>query len=400
MSAAPPPAPAVIPASWLTPARLAMAVFFIQAAALNNWFPRIPDIQAKLGIGPAELSIALLAMPIGGFIATTLAARIIEHLSARRTILFGFLVYLLMQLLPGWAWNVPSLFAALFLMGASYVVIDVAANVEATRIQDAVGRRILSTCHGFWSLGSMVGLVAGAGFAQADIDTRWHLLVVAVVIAPIGALFTRRLPVFARATEADVARAPFVALPTASMAGLCIFAFGVILGELTTRNWGAVYLRDVLGASAAATGVGYAAFSLGMAIFRLTGDRLADRFGPVALGRFCAGTAIVGVLAVIFAGSLPMAVVGFAALGVGVSVGFPLAVSAAAALGERTPATNVASLSLIAYSGSLIGPPLVGFVAESGGLRLGLAAILPLMVLSALFAGSLRRRVADRGPER
>ena len=382
------------PAAWLTPARLVMAMFFVQAVALNNWFPRIPDVQAQLGIGPAELAIALLAMPIGGFIATMLTARIIERLSARRTILLGFLVYLAMQLLPGWAWSVPSLFAALFLMGASYVAVDVATNVEATRVQDAIGRRILSTCHGFWSLGSMVGLVMGAGFAQAEIGTRWHLLIVAVAIAPIGVAFTRRLPVFPRALDIDTARTPMITLPTASMAGLCIFAFGVILTELTTRNWGAVYLREVLGASAAATGVGYGAFSVGMAVFRFTGDRLADRFGPVLLGRFCGIMAVAGVLAVILAGNLAIAVAGFAALGIGVSVGYPLAVSAAAALGDRSPAANVASLSLIAYTGSLVGPPLVGFVAQGAGLRWGLAAIVPLMVLSALFAGSLRRRSA------
>jgi MFS family permease len=124
------------------------------------------------------------------------------------------------------------------------------------------------------------------------------------------------------------------------------------------------------------------------------GDRLADTLGPVAVGRLCAGAAVAGVLAVVFAGNLTVAIAGFALLGVGVSVGFPLAVSAAAALPERTPAANVASLSLIAYSSTLVGPPLVGFIAESGGLRFGLAAILPLMVLSALFAGALRRGVA------
>jgi MFS family permease len=385
---------------WLTPARLAMAVFFMQAVALNNWFPRIPDVQAKLGIGPADLSLALLGMPIGGFIATMLAARVVEHLSARRAIMAAFVVFGVVQVLPGWAWSVPSLFVILFLMGASYVVMDVATNIEATRIQAELGRRILSTCHGFWSLGSMLGLIMGSGFAEADIDTRWHLLAVTLLVAPIGLLLARRLPVFAREFDAGAARAPVISFPTASMVGLCIFAFGVVLGELTVRNWGAVYLRDVLGASPAATGVGFAAFSLGMVVFRLVGDRLADALGPVAVGRLCAGAAVAGVLAVVFAGNLPIAIAGFALLGVGVSVGFPLAVSAAAAMPERTPAANVASLSLIAYSSTLVGPPLVGFIAEGGGLRLGLAAILPLMVLSALFAGALRRGVADGGTPR
>ncbi len=127
-----------------------------------------------------------------------------------------------------------------------------------------------------------------------------------------------------------------------------------------------------------------------MAAGRLAGDWLTDRFGPVALGRFCAFTAIVGMAALVFANNLPLAFAGFAAIGFGVSVGFPLSVSAAAAVGDRPPALNVASVVLVAYSGSLVGPPLVGFVADGAGLRIGLGALLPLMVLSALFAGALR----------
>ena len=128
-----------------------------------------------------------------------------------------------------------------------------------------------------------------------------------------------------------------------------------------------------------------------MALGRLAGDRLTDSLGPVALGRFCAFIGVAGMAALAFANGLPMALAGFAALGFGVSVGFPLAVTAAAAHTDRPPAINVASVALIAYSGSLVGPPLVGFVADGAGLRIGLASLLPLMVLSALFAGALGR---------
>jgi MFS family permease len=384
----------------VTPARFVMAIFFVQAVVLNNWFPRIPDVQAALGLGPAGLSIALLGMPIGGFLATLFAARLIEHLTPRRTMMGCFVAFALAQLLPGWAWNVPALFAALFLMGLSYVVMDIAANVEATRIQAATGRRILSTCHGFWSLGSMTGLLVGSAFAEFGIDTRWHLMLVQIIAAPIGIWIASQVPHFADRRPADGLQAPMLSFPTLAMAGLCIFAFGVILGELTTRNWGAAYLRDVIGASPAGAGVGFAAFSMGMVVFRFMGDRLADRFGAATIGRLCAVAAIGGLAAVVFADNLPLAVIGFALLGIGVSVGFPLAVTAAASLPVRTPAANVAALSLVAYSSTLVGPPLVGFVAESAGLRIGLAATIPLMILSALFAGSLghRRKKAAEEP--
>ena len=374
--------------AWLTPPRLIMALFFVQAVALTNWFPRIPDVQAKLAIGPAELAVALMGMPVGAFLATTLvAARLIERFSARATIVVAFSAFSVALALPGGAWDVPSLFAALFLMGAAFSTSDIATNLVAARIQYESGRRIMNTCHGLWSTGAIVGSLIGAWFAEIGIDSAWHLAAVAVVTAPVAIVVTRALP---PAPPTRRTRAPPLALPSRAMLGLTVFAFGAILAEVTLRNWGAVYLREAVGASAAATGVGYGAFSLMMAAGRLFGDRLADRFGPVAVGAVSAATAVAGYVVAAAATNVVVAVVGFAAIGLGASVGYPLSVTAVAGRGDRSPAINVASLSLIAFSSAFIGPPLVGFVAEGVGLRIGLAAIVPLLLVCAVFAGHLR----------
>ncbi|HVZ13738.1 MAG TPA: MFS transporter [Bauldia sp.] len=377
--------------TWITSARLVMAVYFAEAVTMGTWFPRIPDVQAALGLGPAQLAIALLGSSTGGFIASMFAPRLIERITPRRAMMLGFLLYCLALELPGWAWDTWSLLAALFIMGTTYVLIDLSMNVEAARIQQATGRRIMSKCHGFWSLGSICGLLVGAMFAGLHTDLRWQAVVVGVVAVPVGALLGKALPVVAPAVRAKVREFP-VTLPTPALATLCIFAFGVLLAELTTRNWGAVYLREALGASPALGGIGLAEFSLFMAIGRLSGDRLTERFGPVVLGRGAAALAVVGVGLLLVAHGAIVAAVALAALGLGVSVGYPLTVTAAASRGDRTPARNVASLSAVSYVASVVGPPLVGFVAQSAGLRWGLATILPLMILSALFAGSLRRR--------
>ena len=382
-------APAAAGAAWVTPPRLIMAVFFVQAVSMTNWAPRIPDVQQRLGLSPGALSICLLSMSLGTFVMTIFNGPLIARFSARTMMAIGMCVFSAMLMLPGLAWNGPSLFVFLFVMGASYVIVDVAMNVEAARIQTAIGRRIMSTCHGFWSLGAVVGSVMGAQFAEAAVPTWLHLLIVGVIMLPFGLASVWALPVLPAAAAVTRERRPAIAFPTIALAGVCIYVFGAVLAELSARNWGAAYLRDVLGTSAAATGWGLGAFSLTMAAGRLVGDRLADRFGPVALGRFCAFTGVVGMAALVLANGLPLALVGFTAIGFGVSVGFPLAMTAAAGRTDRPPAINVASVALIAYSGSLVGPPLVGFVADGAGLRIGLAALLPLMVLSALFAGAL-----------
>ena len=378
-------------AAWITPPRLIMAVFFAQAVAMTNWAPRIPDVQRHLGLSPGELSICLLGMSLGTFGMTIFNGPLIARFSARTMMAIGMCAFCAMLMLPGLAWNGPALFVLLFVMGASYVIVDVAMNVEAARIQDAVGRRIMSTCHGFWSIGAVVGSIMGAQFAEAAVATWLHLALVGIIVLPLGLIVVRALPVLPVARAAPTGRRPVIAFPTLALAGVCIYIFGAVLAELSVRNWGAAFLRDALGTSAAATGWGLGLFSLTMALGRFAGDRLTDRYGPVALGRFCAFIGVAGMAALAFANGLPMALAGFAALGFGVSVGFPLAVTAAAAHTDRPPAINVASVALIAYSGSLVGPPLVGFVADGAGLRIGLAALLPLMVLSALFAGSLGR---------
>ena len=378
--------------SLLTPARLVMAVFFMQAVLIANWYPRIPDVAAKIGGGPGDLAIGLLGMPVGTFLALTAIGPLVQRFSARRLILAGFVVYSVSMALPGWAWNVPSLFVAMLFLGASYPIVDVSMNVEAALIQDGLGRRIMNTCHGFWSIGSMVGAVIGAGFAQIALDTRWHLLIVAIVALPVGLAVGNALPARVSGPQAGEPRQPAFALPSVGMIGLCLLGFGMIMVEGGARNWGAVYLRDVLGASPGAAGIGFAIFMLAMAIGRFAGDRLADRYGPVIVARLCCILAFVGIVIVVVARNYVEAAVGLAAEGLGVSVIYPLAVTAAAARGDRPAPINVAALSLIAYSSALVGPPLVGFVADAAGLRVGLAMLLPTALLSTLLAGELKRR--------
>jgi MFS family permease len=380
--------------SFFTPARLVMGVFFMQAVLLANWVPRIPDIQAKLALGPADLALALLGMPIGSFFALAVAGPLIQWLTPRMTIIFGFAGYAALLSFPGWAWDMVSLFATLFILGLVYPLVDVAMNVEAARVQQAIGRRIMSTCHGFWSIGSMVGALAGSGFAEIGMATKWHLLIVAVVGLPVALVIGRALPeVPAVREESSRRRLPF-AFPSVAMIGLCVFCFGTVMGEVAARNWSALYFRDVLAAAPGAVGLGYAAFSLFMASGRFLGDWMTERFGAALVARTCCTLAVAGMTLVVLAGNLWLAILGMAATGFGLSVVYPLSVTAAAARGDRPAALNVGALSFASFNAFLIGPPLTGFVAQAWGLRAGLATVLPAIVLSVILAGELRRRPA------
>jgi len=377
-----------------TPARLIMTIFMMHSIVMTNWFPRIPDMQAKLQVGTGDLSLGLLGASVGTLVALPLAGQIIEWLSPRRTILIAFVFYCLAYALLGWAWSVPSLFAGLFLVGPFLPIVDVAMNVEADRIEGSLGRRIMNTCHGFWSVGSIVGGLSGAAFASLGVDIRWHLAIVGAVSIPIALAVAYRLPQIAVEAAQRDGRRFRIAIPTRRLLPLCIFAFGMLLVEAAALDWSSLFMRSVMQATPFYAGIGFAAFTVAMAVGRFLGDWAASRFGPVAVARSCGVMGLAGIIALVTAPIFLQAVAGLAAIGLGVSVAVPLSVSAAASRGDRPAAVNVAALSLVSFCGFLVEPPLVGFGAEWGGsLRIGVAMIMPAIVVSILLAGHVRRTV-------
>ncbi|MCB1489945.1 MAG: MFS transporter [Bauldia sp.] len=394
----------LVPAAdgFLSPARVIMGVFFLQALILANWLPRIPDVEVALGLGHSELALALAGLPLGMFLGIGISGPLIEWLAPRRTILVSLSALCVSVAFPGWAPDTLLLFVSLFVMGASFALTDVAMNVEAARIETAFGRRIMSTCHGFWSIGSMVGSLMSGGIAELGFATGPHLVIVAVLSLPVGIFLARALPRLREVLgDAGGERHPAFALPSLSLLGLCFFVFGTVMVEQVSRNWGGVFLRDILGASPGVIGLSIGVFALFMAIGRFLGDPLSDRFGGAALARAFGILAIVGIVLTVTANGMVQALAGFIAMGLGVSVGFPLAIRAAASRTDRSPATNVAALAFFAYSSSLVGPIMVGFTAEEMGLRIGFSTILPVVVVSTALAGHLRRGQrgrAEAGP--
>ncbi|HET7717371.1 MAG TPA: MFS transporter, partial [Bauldia sp.] len=198
----------------IPPTRLIMTIFMLHSVVMTNWFPRIPDMQAKLQVGTGDLSLGLLGASLGTIVTLPLAGQIVEWLSPRRTILVVFVFYGVAYALVGWAWSVPSLFAGLFLAGLFMPIVDVAMNVEADRIEASGGRRIMNTCHGFWSVGSIIGGLSGTAFASLEVDIRWHLAIVGAVTVPIALAVAHRLPHVSAAPQQPEEPRFRIALPT------------------------------------------------------------------------------------------------------------------------------------------------------------------------------------------
>lgn len=377
----------------MPPQLIIMTAFFLQPVAFGSWLPQIPGVQERLALGPAELAMALLGLPAGILLMLPFAGQLVGRIGSRNTLIFGFPVFLALVPLPAAAPDILSLFALLLLLGIGLSTIELGLNVEADVIEKRGTVSIMNRCHGFWSLGIMAGSLIGAGFLALEVSPFLAIALLSLLLVPVALLVCRALPVHeARAAEAST-RSSW-RLPSPGILGISLFVFGITMTEGAVADWSAVYLKDVFATSGMATGMGYVVFAMMVSVGRFLGDAAKARLGPVILARICLCVSISGLLLVVTAPAAALVYLGLACIGLGVSVGFPLAVTASADLGDRPAAENVAILSFIALFGFLVGPPMIGFVAELSGLRSGLATLLPPLVLSIVLAGLLRRRTA------
>ena len=373
----------------LTPQRLTMLIFLLQPIAFGSWLPRIPDVQQALGLGPAGLAFALLGLPVGTLITLPFAGPLVGRIGPRTAILVGMVLYSLATCLPAFAPNPALLFVALMLAGSSLSFVELGLNVQADTVEKHTGALIMTTSHGFWSVGIMVGSLIGSGLASLGLEARWAIPLVAVVVLPLALVVANALPVYAaEAPKAEGQRSAW-AFPSWALLGICFFVFGITMTEGAMADWSAIFLRDALGGNAGTVGLGYSVFAMMVAAGRFGGDTLKRQFGAVNTARICGVLAVAGAGLLYVAPNTALALVGFGIIGLGVSVGFPLAVTAAAGLTDRPASANVATLSFVALLGFLVGPPVIGFVAEHADIRLGIACLVPVLLVSLFLTGRL-----------
>ncbi len=384
--------------SFFTPQRLTMLIFFLQPIAFGAWLPRIPDVQAALGLGPQALAIALIGLPCGTLLTLPFAGPLVGKIGAKSAIAWGFIAYAIAVSLPAFATSVPTLFVALMLVGSTISFVELGLNVMADRVEKETQTTIMSRSHGFWSLGIMAGSAIGALLAGVGIDAKWAILAMVLVTLPPALIIAAQFANYGQERHAGVAQQRSSwGLPSLPLLGISLFVFGITMTEGAMADWSAVFLRGVFNAPAAEAGFAYSVFAFMVATGRFGGDYLRKRFGDVALARAFGLLALAGITILLSAPTTPIAMIGLAVAGLGVSVGFPLAVTAAARLTDRPSSANVAVLSFIALLGFLVGPPVIGFIAEHVQMRFGLAALLPMLAISLAVSGLLAPK-APAGP--
>jgi HAD superfamily hydrolase (TIGR01509 family) len=371
-------------------------VFFADGLLLGSWAARIPAVQRQTEVTSGELGLALFAASLGALVAMPTAGRLSERSGSRSVTIAALLGGGLALFLISLAGGLAALGGALFLFGAGFGAVNVAANAQGLALERLGGRSILSSFHAAFSFGGLAGAGLGALAAAGDIDPVVHFGVTGLGIGLAVLVAGRRL----LPPEADDReRTPILARPRRALLVLGAAAFFTLLAEGAAADWSAVYLSDSLGAGAAVAALGYTGFSLAMAASRVFGDRLNARLGPVALARGGGLLAAAALALALVSGSTATALVGFAAMGAGLGVVVPVLFRAAGSTPGVSAGAGIAAVSTIGWMGFLAGPPAIGVTADAIGLRGALAIVVVSTLALAALAGSAgpRRRREFRG---
>ncbi|TPQ16004.1 MFS transporter [Streptomyces sporangiiformans] len=369
-------------------ARYAVAtVFAVHGAVTGSFATRVPWIQDHAAVSAGQLGLALAFPAFGASVAMPLAGRISHRFGARNALRGLISLWTLALVLPALAPNLLTLCFALFVYGATAGMADVAMNALGVEIETRLNKSIMSGLHGMWSVGALIGSAAGTLAAHLGSDARLHHTLAAAVLTLIGVAACQGV-LDLRPTEGEEAP-PRFALPPKSALLIGAVGFCAVFAEGASLDWSAVYLRDVLDSSAGVAAASTTAFTLTMALARIAGDAVVDRFGPVRTVRVGGVLATLGGLLVVVAQNAVVAMSGFALLGLGIAVVVPLCFAAAGRSGPN-PSQAIAGVATITYTSGLIAPSAIGSLADATSLVVSFGLVTALAFGLAVFAGVLR----------
>jgi MFS family permease len=364
-------------------------LFFVNGAIFAGWVTRVPDVRDRVAADEGALGLALLAVAVGSMLSMPAVGAACERRDSRAIAGATALACCVSGPLPAFAQDVVQLALALLAVGATFGALDVAMNVQAIALERAYRRPIMSSFHGWFSVGGLAGALGGGLVAGLGVDARVHLAVGAVVAAACVAGASRELwpaPARARSRAAPGRRAR--ATPVLLVCGA--IAFCAALGEGAMADWSALYMTDALGAGAGVAALAYAAFAGAMAVGRLGGEPVIAALGPAGTLQIGCGAMALALGAGLAVEDPGVAIAAFAIAGLGVACVFPVVLSTAGGVEDGRGGPAVAFVSTIGYSGFLAGPPLIGAIADRTALSWGLGVVVVLGAVAAALAGALR----------
>lgn len=364
---------------------MSISIYFLLCGMIfSSWAARIPAIKDQFQLNEAELGAVLFMLPLGSIVALPFAGWSVHRFGSKIITGISAILYLALLLSISFGTNVYQLSVMLFLFGFFGDVLNISMNTQGLSIQKLFNKPILTSLHAMWSIGALLGAVVGGWSLRNDLSTQQHFVIVAVFcLVLVLAFYFLMIPDTASNDEGQ----KLFAWPDRALLLLGLICFCTTLCEGAMADWSSLYYRQLLDDSNKVSTTGYTAFTLVMALGRLVGDKLIEKVGYKSM-LMMNGFLIAAGLSLALLWQVPVSVIiGYSLVGLGVSSVIPIVYMVAAKSKTMAPSAALAAVSTIGYTGFLIGPPMIGFIAHETGLRMALSLIvllgLAILVLSA-----------------
>jgi MFS family permease len=379
------------------------AAFGLGGITISTWGPRLPAIKAGLGVDTATIGLILAGTTVGALLGLLASTSVLHRLGSRRAVAGSLLLIAAALIVMGLALivdSVPLVALAFVITGMGIGLLDVLINVEGSAIEQAAGRTLMPLMHAAWSVGVAIGSGVGAACAALGVTPSEQIIAEAALIAAAAFWTAAGIPQGRREPARQSPQDRWARIRhwlrgwldwRLLLIGLVML--GVELGEGSANSWLTLAVRNGHGQTAAVAALFLTAFAAGEALARIFGGPVVDRIGRVRTIRATTTLGIVGVALFIQAGSQWLVLAGVLLWAVGVSMGFPLGMSAAAESGPD-PAARVSVVASIGYFANLAGPPVIGVLAQSVGLLHALWLIAGMFLAAFAAASSFRPRPA------
>ncbi|QRR00348.1 MFS transporter [Dyadobacter sandarakinus] len=369
--------------------RLAVAAFFfVQGLSFAAWASRIPDIKSMLHLTEGGLGTVLLALPIGLMASLPVSGWMVTNYGSKKMVLIGALLYATTLTFIGFVTRTEQLVIALFAFGLWGNLTNIAVNTQAVAVEQVYGKSIMASFHGLWSLAGFVSAMLGSVFISINVPPSVHFLVVALLAYAI--IFVAHRHTMPDSSKSEDESQPMFVKPDRDLLLLGLIGFCAMVCEGAMFDWSGVYFREAVHVPASMTTLGYVAFMGTMTGGRFAGDWLANRLGRKTMLQISGALMGSGLAISVFFPYLVPATFGFLLVGFGVSSVVPLVYSAAGKSNTMSAGMALAAVSSISFIGFLIGPPLIGIVAQFANLQWSFAIVGVLASMTAYLCTKAR----------
>lgn len=347
--------------------RIAVSLFyFCQGLAFASWASRIPIIKERLNLTEGQLGTILLMLPVGQLVTMALSGKLVTTYGSARVLRIVAIIYALILCLIGFAQNAWELGAILFFFGVIGNMCNIAVNTQGVAAEKIFKKSIMSSFHGAWSIAGFTGALIGLLTMNIAVDTIPHFIIIFVLIV-INTTINYRYLIPGVATEAK--KTSFFSKPESSLVQLGIIGFFSMATEGAMFDWSGVYFKEIVHAPEQFIIVGYASFMVMMALGRFIGDAVISRLGRKRTLQISGILMFVGMMTSVIFPLFYISTLAFMMVGIGVACNVPTVYSVAGQNKKVTPGVALAMVSSISFLGFLMGPPLIGYIAELTSLR-------------------------------